>query len=204
MAVIAVVALKGGVGKTTTAVYLSLVLAAGGARVVLADADRQASALRWADEAGGLGEAVLTVGATTPETLRGLRDLAAGAEVIIDTPPGDLRLVRAALARADVALIPVRPTMLDLDRLGETLEEVRNAAVPGVILLTQVRSRTRSLAGARSALDELGLPLLDTVIPAREAIAASFGDAADSEGFDSYRRALGELQAALTTTTEAP
>ena len=203
MAVIAVVALKGGVGKTTTAVYLSLVLAAGGARVVLADADRQASALRWADEAGGLGESVLTVGATTPETLRGLRDLAAGAEVIIDTPPGDLRLVRAALARADVALIPVRPTMLDLDRLGETLDEVRNAAVPGVILLTQVRSRTRSLAGARSALDELGLPLLDTVIPAREAIAASFGDAADSEGFDTYRRALGEQQAALTTTTEA-
>jgi chromosome partitioning protein len=204
MAVIAVVALKGGVGKTTTAVYLSLVLAAGGARVVLADADRQASALRWADEAGGLGASVLTVGATTPETLRGLRELAAGAEVIIDTPPGDLRLVRAALARADVALIPVRPTMLDLDRLGETLDEVRNAAVPGVILLTQVRSRTRSLAGARSALDKLGLPLLDTVIPAREAIAASFGDAADSEGFDSYRRALGELQAALTTTTEAP
>jgi chromosome partitioning protein len=204
MAVIAVVALKGGVGKTTTAVYLSLVMATAGQRVVLADADRQTSALRWADEAGGLGDSVLTVGATTPEALRGLRELAAGAEVVIDTPPGDLRLVRAALSRADVALIPVRPTMLDLDRLGETLDEVANAAVPGVILLTQVRSRTRSLASARSALDELGLPLLDTVIPAREAIAASFGDAPDPEGLDTYRQALAELQAALTTTTEAP
>jgi len=43
--------------------------------VVLADADRQGSALRWADEAGGLGNGVLTVGATTPEALRGLRGL---------------------------------------------------------------------------------------------------------------------------------
>ena len=203
MAVIAVVALKGGVGKTTTAVYLSLVMAAAGQRVVLADADRQASALRWADEAGGLGTDVLTVGATTPETLRGLRELAGGAEVVIDTPPGDLRLVRAALSWADVALIPVRPTMLDLDRLGETLDEVANAAVPGAILLTQVRTRTRSLAGARSALDDLGLPLLDTVIPAREAIAASFGDAPDLEALNTYRQALGELHTALTTTTEA-
>jgi len=74
----------------------------------------------------------------------------------------------------------------------------------GAILLTQVRSRTRSLAGARSALDELGLPLLDTVIPAREAIAASFGDVPDPEGLDTYRQALDELQAALTTMTEAP
>jgi chromosome partitioning protein len=204
MSAIAVVALKGGVGKTTTAVHLAQVMAAAGQRVLLADADRQASALRWADEAGGLGADVLTVGVTTTEALRGLRELAGGAEIVIDTPPGDLRLVRAALSAADVAVIPVRPTLLDLDRLAETLDEVANAAVPGVILLTQVRSRTRSLAGARSALDELGLPLLDTVIPAREAIAASFGDSPDKQALEAYGGAYAELHAALTTGTETP
>lgn len=202
MTVIAVVALKGGVGKTTTAVYLSMVLGARGRRVVLADADHQASALRWVDEAGGLGKGLLTVGATTPEALRGLREVAAGADVVIDTPPGDLRLIRAGLAQADLVLIPVRPTMLDLDRISETLNEVHNAGVPGVILLSQARNRTRSLAGARSALDQLGLPLLDTVIPAREAIAASFGDRPDPGGLDIYREALEEIEAALTSTME--
>jgi cellulose biosynthesis protein BcsQ len=80
MALIAVVALKGGVGKTTTAVYLSLVMAAAGQRVVLADADRQASALRWADEARGLGADVLTMGATTPEALPGVAGAGRGED----------------------------------------------------------------------------------------------------------------------------
>jgi hypothetical protein len=90
--------------------------------------------------------------------------------------------------------------MLDLAQLAETLDEVSNAAVPGAVLLTQVRSRTRSLTGARVALDRLGLPLLDTVIPAREAIAASFGDEPDPTALAIYSQALDELLGALTTT----
>ena len=204
MTVIAVAALKGGVGKTTTAVYFAWAMASSGEKVVLADADRQASALRWADEAGGLGDGVLTVGVTTPEALRGLRGLCNGAEVVIDTPPGDLRLVRSALGRADVAVVPVRTTLLDLDRLGETLDEVREAEVPAAVLLTQARSRTRSLAGAKDALDQLGLPVLQTVIPAREGIAASFGDRPDPEGLAAYGAALGELRAAHKTAKDSP
>jgi len=199
----AVVALKGGVGKTTAAVYFALALAEGGERVVLIDADRQASALHWADEYGGLGPSVFAVGGSTPEAMRSAVDLASGAEVVIDTPPGDLRLVRAALSCADMAIIPVRPTMLDLDRLEETLDLVRDAGIPAAILLNQVRARTRSLAAARLAIDQLELPLLDTVIGTREAIAASFGAAADTVALGLYGAALSEMRSAIALVKES-
>ena len=197
MPILSVAALKGGVGKTTTAVYIAVVMAAEGRRVVLADSDPQASAMRWADEAGGLGAGVVTVGAATPEALRGLRTVAGEAEVVVDTPPGDRRLVRAALVQADVALVPVRPSLLDLDRLGETLDLVAEVGVPAAVLLTQARSRTRNLSSARIVLDELGLPLLSTAIPAREGITASFGTTLDTDGLNAYREALTELRSAL-------
>ena len=47
---IVVTNLKGGVGKTTTAVYLAAVAALKGHEVVLIDADRQASSAEWLEE----------------------------------------------------------------------------------------------------------------------------------------------------------
>ena len=87
---------KGGVGKTTTAMYLA---AAAAARrrgpVVLVDSDRQASAAEWFElnpiEGVELFEA--------PSERTVARAMADGdGYVIVDTPPGEERIVRAALA----------------------------------------------------------------------------------------------------------
>src|SRR4051812_42490337 len=53
--IVVVAALKGGVGKTTTSVYLSALGAGGRRTATLIDADPQASAAEWLRKAGGEG-----------------------------------------------------------------------------------------------------------------------------------------------------
>lgn len=53
--IIAVLNQKGGVGKTTLAIYIAAVLAGKGKRVLLVDADPQGSALDWSATREGEG-----------------------------------------------------------------------------------------------------------------------------------------------------
>ena len=88
--------LKGGVGKTTTAVYLSAAAVARGYDpVLLVDADRQASLAEWLEERPV--EGVTVVEAPSERTLsRAMKGH--GGIAIVDTPPGDERLVQAAIS----------------------------------------------------------------------------------------------------------
>jgi chromosome partitioning protein len=98
---------------------------------------------------------------------------------VIDTAPGLPGVTRSALLASEVALIPLAPALVDLDRLAPTLELL--AELDGThqlavrLLLTRVRVRTRMAAGARVVLENLGMPILDAEIPLREAFAMAFG-----------------------------
>jgi len=88
--------LKGGVGKTTTALYLSAAAAAAGYDpVLLVDADRQASSAEWLEERPI--EGVTIVEAPSERTLTRAMNNHDGV-AIVDTPPGDERLVQAAIS----------------------------------------------------------------------------------------------------------
>jgi chromosome partitioning protein len=179
---IAVANLKGGVGKTTTAVYLSYLLAAR-KPTVLVDTDPQGSALAWSEAARTFPFRVVAPPAPY------LRDLArrlpevtgGGANVVIDTPPGHPEIVRSAALAAAVVLIPVSPFAMDLDRLTATIDllaTLPRADSPEVrVLLTNTRLGTNSLAAARAALQALGMPVLRVGVPRRESIGNSFGTA---------------------------
>ena len=103
-------ALKGGVGKTTTAVYLSALAAEGGRPVTLVDADPQASAAEWVEEATDdvLGN-VDVVEAPTERLLgKALDRLAPDAIAVADMRPGDQPALAKAFGRADVVVVPTR------------------------------------------------------------------------------------------------
>ena len=129
---IVVTNLKGGVGKTTTAVYLSAVAVARGYDPVrLIDADRQASSAEWLEERPI--EGVTVVEAPSERTLaRAMsRDEGMG---IVDTAPGDERVVQAAVNAADAVVIPTRAGGVEFARVTATLEMIPARTPRGVVI----------------------------------------------------------------------
>lgn len=170
--------LKGGTGKTTSAVYLADGLTRRERRVLLVDADPQGSAQAWAAQLEGWP--VVTVGMAQPVLHRQLPELGRGYDdVVVDCPPQHEAIVRSALLVADVVVMPMAPSLMDLDRLKPTLEMLADVAVQHeasfTALLTRVRARTRMSAAARQWLVELDVPVLRSEIPLREVYAQGLG-----------------------------
>jgi chromosome partitioning protein len=178
---IATVNLKGGVGKTTTAVMLAVLLARQG-RTLLIDADPTYSALPWYELAPDLpftvvGGAIKTLHAQMDRQAEGY------AHVVIDCPPNieSAAITRSAAMAADVVIVPMPPSGMDVERLRRTLEllaevEPMNPRLRVHILLTRVRSGTvLGREVPRLLSEELQVPLLAAEIPLREHYASAFG-----------------------------
>lgn len=181
---------KGGVGKSTTAVQLALHAEGRGQRVLLIDADPGRSALSWATRAGESWPAELAVVAHPfPDLPRRLGALAQGFDlVVIDTPhsPSEGAEVgpqlAAGLAVADELVVPTSPALADLDRLADLLAAIATEShrreLRWHLALCRVDLRSRAhLVGVTEALVRRGLPVLGSVVPQRASVARAFGTA---------------------------
>lgn len=166
LVIVALVSLKGGVGKTTSAMHLAAVMAAEGSSVHVIDADDEQSALRWASYASELPFGV--VAAERDELAQqARREERSGSIVVIDTPPNSRELLMRASVVATHVVVPVLPNGLDIDRMMPTLRLLRDAqASKGEldvgILFTHWDSRKSLAAEARAALAEY--PVFDSKI----------------------------------------
>lgn len=160
---IAVLNTKGGVGKTTTAVYLALAAhnADPDRPVILIDADPQKSALSWAEIAKENGEKLpFEVVEGIEKSFRYSR-AHREAIAIVDTAPSGYAL-EYPVQNADLIIIPTEADGLSLARTYRTLEYVGDT---GVVLINRARKNTKAFKVAMETLEKEKIPMFDTVIP---------------------------------------
>lgn len=190
--------LKGGVGKTYTAVHLALGLARSG-RTLLVDADpQQPQAYEWSQTAETWPVDECTVLAIASRDLaRRIRPMLDDyTHVVFDVGPKNPSLLRQAMSLADELITPTAPSNSEIRELPKTYELAAEIDAEGHelhagVLLVQVRSGTRSGPQARALLAELELPTYDTQIRLLERYRLAFGDVPDELG--DYEQVLTEL-----------
>ncbi|MFC4454169.1 ParA family protein [Deinococcus sonorensis] len=163
--VISVASLKGGVGKTTSAVHLAAHLALAGQRVVLADGDRIRTATAWA-RGGHLPYPVIPITALA-------RGVSMYDAVVLDTEGGveNGKLIEYAQT-SDLVLLPTSPDINGLDGAAQTAEVLRAGGIDTArytALLTMVRPGGMKDLNARKGLSELGVPVMRASIRISEA-----------------------------------
>ena len=172
---IALIAQKGGVGKTTVAVNLAVAAQAAGIRTVLFDLDPQESAVVWSDRRKAELPHVEFL------TERRLPDALAAAEAqgfglaIIDTPPAAGPQAYTAAQSVDLVLVPCRPSLIDLDAIRRTAQLVKSAGITAFVVFNAAPpGATTLLDDARAIVDGAGLAAAPIVLRERSAFRASW------------------------------
>lgn len=186
--IIVVAALKGGVGKTTTTVYLAGLAASTRYATTLVDADPQASAAEWLEVAEDEQlAAVELVEAPTDRLLTKALGRIDGEEVaVVDTPPGNERLLAKAIDAADVVVLPTRIGGVETQRVDAVLDLVPRNTPVGLVI-NSARTFTRDYQDAVAAWRQAGVSIWGTV-PERVAIAAGPEGWLSVDGIEAYRK----------------
>jgi chromosome partitioning protein len=199
MKTLALLARKGGAGKTTLAVHLAVAAVQSGRRVLLVDTDPQGSTVAWWQsrqlpepelveaDAGRLG-AVLQAARADGVDL-----------VVVDTRPSVEADTSTVARLADLVVIPTRPTILDLRAIRATVEVVRDLRRPGVVVLNQTAAprdggEAPQTAEAREALEAYGLPVAPVAIGSRVAMSHALTAGEAVTEFDPTGKAATELR----------
>lgn len=174
MRTIAVIARKGGSGKTTVALHMAIAAHLRGRRTLIADSDPQRSSstvLRGRRLTGP--EVVETSGvdlcAVQMATVRRAFDV-----LVIDTAAGAEDEMAHAIVLADLSLLVIRPTFLDFAAAIRTADVLRRLRKPGMIVLNQAPvSRNGGepplVKKAHEALRLMRLPVAPTILRSRAA-----------------------------------
>lgn len=175
--------LKGGTGRSTSAVFTALALAElTDDPVLLVDADpKNGTAYEWYEDAGeNWPEAVNVVNWPYKDLARRVKESGHTGHVVIDIG-NDREILTQALKATDYLLIPMAPSGTEAPRLTPTLEvavkETENRSLGLGILLNRVDRRSKMGKQAREALQEQELPVLEAEIPLLVKYLNAFGTA---------------------------
>ena len=204
--IIAVVNQKGGSGKTTLSMQLAGTLARRGHKVLVVDADPQGTATRWAasaDDEKPFPASVVGLSAASNKVHREVKKFVPDYQyIIIDCPPAaDSPVPQSALLVADLALVPVIPSPLDMwaavgireviGNVGDINEELRSRLV-----INQLQPNTTLAKEALEVFPEFGIDLCQTYMHQRQVYrqSAVFGQTAHDFG-SKAAAAVAELDA---------
>lgn len=184
MRTITLVTQKGGAGKTTVAASLAVAAAEAGERVIALDLDPQGSLAAWGDGRTADAPAVDRLGADRlpdlPKILKAL-DLEGYTLAVLDTAGVASTGGNLAMQAADLALIPARPSRLDLQATMPTIETLMRLGMRDrfAFVLNQCpagrSARTVEAASGLGMFGVLAEPSLTTRADHQDALAAGKG-----------------------------
>jgi chromosome partitioning protein len=173
--VITIANTKGGVGKSTLAGNLTWAVATQtGRRALLVDADPQASVTKWFDLAADelpFDRTQLTTARVLRQQLPRLRH--AYDLIVVDCPPMQSGVTAAAVTQAELGLVPVLPSPLDVLAYSELVPLLRQAQGmnPSLTLrfvINQLAPRTALAREVGETLADADIPVLPTYIHDRQ------------------------------------
>jgi chromosome partitioning protein len=205
MFTIAIVAQKGGVGKSVVAVGLAVASTLAGLATVLIDLDPQATATNWKDRRDEENPHVTSAQASR---LKPVLDAARNAEIdlaIIDTAGrSDDSALQAARA-ADLVLVPCAPVLIEL----ETLPAVRDVLLlagnpPALVVLNKIHpTATKQPDEARDMiLRSFGMRCAPVHLSLRNAYGDALTTGQTPQELDAEGKAALELRALFEFTIE--
>jgi chromosome partitioning protein len=179
--VITIAQQKGGAGKTTLAAHLAIAWAGQGRRVALVDIDPQGSLAAWhalrAERLGngrtGLDFAAITGWRTAAEVERraGNHDI-----VVVDSPPHAETEAKLAIRAANLVILPVQPSPMDVWATRPTLDLAAQEKVPALLVLNRVPPRANLTETMLAKLAELGAIVAEARIGNRVALATALAE----------------------------
>jgi chromosome partitioning protein len=187
--IITVAQQKGGAGKTTLAAHLAVAYSTMKMRVVAVDIDPQQSLSRWyalrQERLGDAGAGVLVSAIEGWRARVEVDRVAAGHDVvIIDSPPHAETEARIAIRAADLVVVPVQPSPMDLWATRPTLDLAASERVPVLLVFNRVLPRANLTEAMEDEAKHLGARIARARLGNRVAFASAL-----AEG-----RAVGESQ----------
>jgi chromosome partitioning protein len=194
---------KGGAGKSTLAIHLAVAWSKAGKKVAIVDIDPQASVSHWDERRGSNGHGnghaselphvVKLSGwrtASEVERLGREHDL-----VLIDSPPHAATEARIAVRAAQLVLVPMQPSLMDLWATQATLDMAKAERVPALIVLNRVPARSRAAEEVASEVANIGAPLADARIGNRVALASALHRGKGISEYEATSTAAHEIEA---------
>ena len=193
MKTLAVLSRKGGTGKTTLAIHLAVAAERAGHTVILIDLDPQASAAKWNDHREDDAPFVVTAPASRlPEVLDRAKD--GGATLaILDTAPHTETAALDAANVSQMALIPCKPALIDLQAITSTINVIRLANVPARIVFNAVPARGDRAEQAREAVKPFDVPCAPCNVGDRVAFVDSYNAGLTAQEYEPRGKASHEI-----------
>ena len=135
MRIISVISQKGGAGKTTLAIAIAVAAERAGFASVLVDLDPQVSAAQWGDLRKAETPVVTCAPAARLSAVLSAARRAGASVAVVDTAPHAADAALKAARASDLVIIPCRPATADLVAIGATIDLLRIAGTPAVVIV---------------------------------------------------------------------
>ena len=178
--VITIAQQKGGAGKTTCAAHLAVALSEQGYRVALVDIDPQKSLTNWYEarcEAFGEEETGLDfVSVSGWRVSSEISRLKTKADiVIVDSPPHTESEAKSAIRYADLVVVPIQPSPMDLWATQATLDIAHSENVPVKLVMNRVPPNSRLARAITEQLEGLSVSMLGNRVIFASALMEGLG-----------------------------